>query len=167
MATLTVLKFPTADGAKNMLDTVKQLQKEQLITILDAAIVTWPTGKKKPQTKQLVSMGGMGALQGAFWGMLFGLIFFVPFFGMAVGALVGGLAGHFADYGIDNTFINKVRDQVTEGTSALFLMTQGAVTEKVTERLKGQKFEVISTNLSAEQEAKLREAFSAEEIVAE
>ena len=163
MATLTALEFSTADGAKNMLDTVKQLQKEQLITIVDAAIVSWPVGKKKPQTKQLVSLGGVGALQGAFWGMLFGLIFFVPFFGMAVGALIGGLAGHFVDYGISDDFIKEVRNQVTEGTSALFLLTQSAVTERVVERLKGQKFEIISTNMTAEQEAKLREAFSAEE----
>jgi uncharacterized membrane protein len=167
MSTLTVFKFPTADGAKNMLDTVKQLQKEELITLLDAAIVTWPTGKKKPQTKQLNSMGGIGALQGAFWGMLFGLIFFVPFFGLAVGALMGGLAGHFTDYGISDDFIKKVRDQVTEGTSALFLMTANAVGDKVADRLKAFDFELISSNLSAEQEAKLREAFGEEEVTIE
>jgi uncharacterized membrane protein len=167
MATLSVLKFPTADGAKIMLDTVKQLQKEELITVVDAAIVTWPQGKKKPQTKQLVSMGGVGALQGAFWGMLFGLIFFVPFFGLAVGALMGGLAGHFADYGISDEFIKKVRDQVTEGTSALFLMTTNAVADKVIDRLKGQKFELISTNMTAEQEAQLREAFAQEDVAVE
>jgi len=150
-----------------MLETIKALQKEELITLQDAAIVTWPVGKKKPQTKQLVSMGGIGALQGAFWGMLFGLIFFVPFFGLAVGALMGGLAGHFADYGISDDFIKKTRDQVTEGTSALFLMTANAVTDKVVERLKGSNFEIISTNMTAEQEAKLRDAFIQEEVAAE
>ncbi len=163
MATLTALKFETPDGAQKVLDTVKQLQKEELIQLIDAAIVTWPQGKKKPQTKQLVSMGGIGALQGAFWGMLFGLIFFVPFFGLAIGALMGGLAGHFADYGISDDFIKKVRDQVTEGTSALFLMTTNAVTDKVVEALKAYKFEIIQTNMSTEQEEQLRAAFAAEE----
>ncbi|RPI35112.1 MAG: DUF1269 domain-containing protein [Chloroflexota bacterium] len=167
MATLTVLKFPTAEGAKDMLDTIKSMQKEELITLQDAAIVTWPVGKKSPSTKQLTSMGGIGALQGAFWGMLFGLIFFVPFFGMAVGALMGGLAGHFADYGISDEFIKQVRAQVTEGTSALFLMTTKAVTDKVIDRLKRYDFELISSNLTAEQEAQLREAFAEGEIVAD
>jgi uncharacterized membrane protein len=167
MATLTALKFPTADGAKNMLGEIKELQKEELITLLDAAIVTWPQGKKKPQTKQLTSMGAVGALQGAFWGMLFGLIFFVPFFGLAVGALMGGLAGHFADYGISDEFIKKVREKVTEGTSALFLMTTNAVTDRVVDRLKKYNFELISSNLTAEQEAQLRAAFEEEESVAE
>jgi uncharacterized membrane protein len=167
MTTLTVLKFPTADGAKNLLDTIKQLQKEELITVVDAAIVTWPAGKKKPQTKQLVSMGGVGALQGAFWGMLFGLIFFVPFFGLAIGAAIGAMAGKMADYGISDEFIEKVRSEVTEGTSALFLMTANAVADKVINRLKGYDFELISSNLTSEQEAQLREAFSAEESIGE
>ncbi len=166
MTTLTVLKTPTPDGAQKLLDTIKSLQKEELITLLDAAIVSWPPGRKKPKTKQLINLGGVGALQGSFWGMLFGLIFFVPLFGMAIGALIGGLSGRFADYGISDEFINRVRDQVTEGTSALFLMTVNAVMDKVTDRLKDFDFDLIASNLSAEQEAQLREAFAEEESVA-
>ena len=79
MATLTVLKFSTPEGAANMLEKIKGLQKMELIKLQDAAIVTWPQGQKAPKTKQLVDMAGMGAMQGAFWGMLFGLIFFVPY----------------------------------------------------------------------------------------
>jgi uncharacterized membrane protein len=160
MATLTVLKFDTADGAERALDTIKSLTKQQLISLHDAAIVTWPVGKKKPKTQQLTSMAGVGALQGAFWGMLFGLLFFVPFFGMAIGAAMGGLAGAFADYGIDDNFIKSVRSQVTEGTSALFLMTSDAVRDKVAEAFKGTKFELIASNLTKEQEENLRAAFA-------
>ena len=52
-ATITAFKFDTPDGAEQMLDLVKDLSKQQLITLQDAAIVTWPAGKKKPKTKQL------------------------------------------------------------------------------------------------------------------
>ncbi|MFL5589313.1 MAG: DUF1269 domain-containing protein [Ktedonobacteraceae bacterium] len=160
MTTLTVLKFPTADGADMMLDRLQQLQLQQLITVQDASIVTWPVGAKKPKTRQLNSTTGAGALGGAFWGMLFGLLFFVPFFGLAVGAAMGALAGHFAHYGIDENFIKQVRDKVTEGTSALFLLTSGAVIDRVAAAVKDIKFEIISTNLSREQEAQLHEAFA-------
>ncbi len=157
MATLTALKFDTADGAQQGLDLMQSLQKQGLIQVQDGAIVTWPQGKKKPKTEQLRSMTGAGALGGAFWGMLFGLLFFIPFLGLAIGAGIGALMGHFADYGIDDKFINSVRDQVTEGTSALFLLTSNAVTDRVIEAMKGlPKFTVISTNLSKEQEEKLR-----------
>lgn len=163
MATLTVLKFQTAEGAQEALDVVERLQKQQLITLHDAAWVTWPQGKKKPKTKQLTSMAGIGALDGAFWGMLFGLIFFVPIFGMAIGAAMGALAGKFTDVGIDDDFIKDVRSQVTEGTSALFLYTSGAVRDRVAEAMGGMQFDIIATNLSAEEENELREAFAHED----
>ena len=92
--------------------------------------------------------------------MLFGLIFFIPLFGMAVGALIGGLSGAFADIGIDDDFVNKVRETVTEGTSALFLMSRGAVVDRIAEAVGGMDFEIVGTNLPKEQEEKLREAFA-------
>jgi uncharacterized membrane protein len=162
MATLTALKFSNPDGAGQMLDKIKSLQKMQLITLQDAAIVTWPEGKKSPKTKQLVSMAGMGALQGAFWGMLFGLIFFVPFFGLAVGAAFGALGGKMADYGIDDDFIKRTRSEVTEGTSALFLLTSDAVQDKVLDELKDFDFELIASNMTKEQEKQLMDAFAEE-----
>lgn len=163
MATLTVLKFETADGAEKALDVVKDLSKQNLINLHDAAIVTWPDGKKKPKTKQLTDLSGAGALSGAFWGMLFGLIFFVPIFGLVVGAAMGALTGSMADVGISDDFIRSVRSKVTEGTSALFLMTSGAVKDRVAEAAKGMKFEIIASNLSREEEDKLRAAFAEEE----
>src|SRR2546423_9339446 len=159
MANLIVLEFPTAEGADTMLSTLENLQKQQLIQVQDAAIVTWPVGARKPKTRQLSSTTAAGALGGAFWGMLFGLLFFVPFFGLAVGAAIGALAGHFAKYGIDEDFINSVRSQITPGTSALFLLTSGAVLDRVAEGVKDIQFEIIQTNLSKEQEAALKEAF--------
>jgi len=162
MATLSVLKFETPEGAKQMEQTLLAAQKQQLITIQDAAIVTWPKGKKGPKTEQLHSLTGQGAMMGAFWGMLFGLIFFIPFFGLAIGLAMGALSGKFADYGIDDNFIKQTREKVTEGTSALFLLTSGAVMDKLAEVVKGQKFEIISTNLTKEQEDKLRAELSEE-----
>ncbi len=162
MATLLVFKFPTAEGAGTMLSTLESLQKQQLIQINDGAILTWPAGASKPKTKQLANMTGVGALGGAFWGMLFGLLFFVPFFGLAVGAAVGALMGHFAHYGIDDAFINQVRSKITPGTSALFLLETGAVVDKVAEAVKDQQFEIIQTNLSKENEDKLRADFAEE-----
>ena len=162
MATVTVLKFPTAEGAIAVLSRVLELQKQHLIKLHDAAIVSWPVGKKSPRTRQLVDLVSVGALSGMFWGMLFGMIFFTPLFGMAVGAAFGALGGAFRDYGIDDDFIKRIRSQVTEGTSALFLMTSEAVMDRVVDAMKDAQFEIIATNLTKEQEQKLREAFGQE-----
>jgi len=163
MATITGFKFDTPDGAGKMVELVQDLARQQLITLQDAATVTWPQGKKKPKTHHLADMTGAGALSGAFWGMLFGLIFFIPFLGMAFGAAMGALSGHFANYGIDKDFVKQAQDKVTEGASALFLMTSDAVGDKVTDAVKdsGLTFELFYTNLSKEQEAQLREDFGA------
>jgi uncharacterized membrane protein len=162
MAALTVWKFNSSAGAGQALAKLESLQKQELIQIQDAAVVEWKQGKKKPKTRQAHSLTGAGALGGAFWGMLFGLLFFVPFFGMAMGAAMGALAGHFADYGIDDDFIKSVRSQVTEGTSALFLLTGSATVDKLQDQLKGQVGTLIKSNLSKEQEAELNKAFGEE-----
>ena len=160
MGTLTVWKFDTAAGADGALDLLQRLQKEELLQVNDAATVYWQEGRKKPKTEQLHNMTGAGALGGSFWGLLFGLIFFVPLLGLAVGAAMGALAGSMSDVGIDDDFIKRVRENVTPGTSALFVMTSNVVADKVLDQLKETGATLMSTNLSTEQEAKLREAFA-------
>ena len=159
MATLSVLKFAEADGADRMISRLEDLQKMEMIKIEDAAIVSWPEGQKKPRTRNLSGLTGLGAMDGAFWGFLFGLIFFVPLLGAAVGAAMGALSGSMADIGIDDDFVKRVRETVTEGTSALFLLSSGAVIDRVKEAVEGMEFEIVTTNLPKEEEDKLRETF--------
>ena len=161
MSTLVVLKFDSEDGAAQMRDRMVSLQKQQLITIDDAAIMK-KDADGKPKLEQLNNMAGVGALGGAFWGMLFGLLFFIPFLGLAVGAAAGAIAGSMSDVGIDDKFIKQVGESITPGTSALFLLVSNAVVDKVLEQTKDLKYEVLQTNLSQEQEDKLRGAISAD-----
>ena len=160
MATLTVWKFASADGAAATEATIQSLQKQELIKVYDAAVVSWPQGAKKPKTRQLNHLAGSGALGGGFWGLLFGLIFFVPILGLLVGAAMGAASASLADVGIDDDFIKEVREKVTPGTSALFALTSEGVPDKVAEAFRGVDGELLHTNLSSEQEAQLREVFS-------
>jgi uncharacterized membrane protein len=159
MQTLTVWKFSDAIGADLALHTLGQFQKEELIEVYDGAVVTWPEGAKKPKTRQMPSVSGVGALGGSFWGLLFGLIFFIPLIGLAVGAAAGALAGSLTDVGLDDDFIKQVRTEVTPGPSGLFVMTGNAVVDEVREAFAGQHPNLIFTNLSDEQDRALREAF--------
>ena len=175
MATLTAWKFSTPQGADIALEKLQKMQSEQLINVQDAAVVSWEVGRKKPKTHELHDTKKAGALGGGFWGLLFGLIFFVPILGLAIGAATGALFGSMADVGwadviyflgdvgIRNAFIDSVRQKVTPGTSALFLLSSDAVVDRVKSEFSGTEAELISTNLSADQEAKLREAFANED----
>lgn len=135
MATITVLKFSSPDGAANALRVLQDLEKERLIRLIDAAMVSWPIGKKSPATKQLVT----------------------PLLAMTLRAAFGGL-GTIGGYGLDAAFLDQIRRGVQAGTSALFLMTADAVLDRVASAMKEWQFEIFATNLSAEQERELREA---------
>jgi uncharacterized membrane protein len=162
MATLTAVKFATPEGADQALGVLEDLQKQNIIRIQDAAVVSWPVGAKKPKTRQQINTAAAGALGGSFWGLLFGLIFFVPLLGAAIGAAIGALQGSLVDVGINDEFIRKTRESVTEGTSAVFLLTSDAVVDRVAEAFKTlPPYELIASNLSLEEEAKLKEVFSA------
>ncbi|MGN5237050.1 MULTISPECIES: DUF1269 domain-containing protein [unclassified Rhodococcus (in: high G+C Gram-positive bacteria)] len=158
--TLTVWKFDTETGADTAVETLKDLQRQELITVHDAAVVSWAEGAKKPKTRQLNNLAGIGALGGAFWGLLFGILFFIPLIGAAVGAGIGALSGSLTDVGIDDSFIKQLKEKITPGTSALFVLTSDATLDRVHDEFKGQKAELISTNLSHDQEAALREVFA-------
>jgi uncharacterized membrane protein len=163
MSNLIVFSLPTETGAAEMAAKLGDLQKQQLITVLDAAIVTQKAGGK-PKIKQLNNLVGAGALGGAFWGMLFGLIFFVPILGMAVGAATGALTGAFSDVGIDDAFIKEVAASVKPGTSTLFILVDNAVVDKVVPELQSFNPTIIKSSLSTEQETKLKEMLSAETV---
>lgn len=161
MERLTVWRFETPDGAENAAATLQRLAEQNLIRLHDAAVVSWDKGAKRPKTRQLHSLAGAGALGGAFWGLLFGMIFFVPLLGLAVGAAAGALSGSMRDVGIDDNFVKRTRDEITEGTSALFVLSSAEVPDKIREAFAGQHPELVFTNMSDEQEKKLLDAFAA------
>jgi uncharacterized membrane protein len=164
MATLTAFKFDDPHGAEKALEMLCMLQGQQLVSIVDAAMVCWPKGKSRPSTRQAVSGNGDSMLDGAFWGMLFGLIFFMPVLG-GVRVRSGLLASALADVGIDDNFIYQVRSKVNEGTSALFIIARDAVMDRVVETSTGTKPELIATNLPRDQEARLHLLFARAMVV--
>ncbi|KPK11023.1 MAG: hypothetical protein AMJ56_06860 [Anaerolineae bacterium SG8_19] len=134
-----------------MLDTIGRLQKEELITLEDAAVVVRPQ-KGKPKVKQAQSLVGAGALGGAFWGMLIGLLFFAPWLGLVAGAVGGAI------------FIKEVGETIEPGHSALFLLVVKATRDKVLPELAKYNATILQTSLSEEDDAKLREAFGAQDV---
>lgn len=162
MADLIVLAFETEDGALEVRDELIKLQKQQLIELEDAAVVVRPV-EGKPKVKQVGSLAGAGALGGAFWGLFIGLLFFAPWLGLVMGAAAGAIAGGLTDVGVDDKFIKDVGKTIEPGQSALFLLIRKVTPDKVLDHIKKYQPTVLQTSLSEDDEAKLREAFNAEE----
>ncbi|WP_276282709.1 DUF1269 domain-containing protein [Halorussus caseinilyticus] len=165
MSELVVLSFDGKDSAFEARDRLIELQKEQLVTLKDAAVVV-RNEDGGVDVKQAQSLVGAGALGGAFWGMLVGLLFWMPWLGLAIGTITGAISGKYADYGIDDNFIREVGDTIEPGDSALFLLVEDVVADRVIEEMKQFDPEVVRTNLSGDEERNLRDAFAAEEIEA-
>jgi len=159
MATLTAFRFDSVDGADSALRVVPMLQEQELITILDAALVSWPKGKNRPSTRQVVLPTGTQLLDGTFWGMLFGLIFFVPVLDTGRREEMERLTCALSDVGIDEDFIYQLRSKLTEGTSALFILSRDALMDKINDVSKGKKPDLIAINLRRNDEMKLRDLF--------
>jgi uncharacterized membrane protein len=156
LSNLFVLKTTNETTAENILNTLRSLQQQHLITVEDAALVTLkPNGK--PQIRQANDLVGAGALGGAFWGMLIGLLFLSPLLGAAIGAGAGAIAGKLTDVGIDDNFIKQVGSAIHPGEAALFLLTRNEVADRVLPALKQYQFEVVRTSLSQEDEDRLHE----------
>ncbi len=162
MSELIVLAFKDEATAKQAEAELNSLQKQQLIALADAAVVT-RRDDGKVKVKQAHSLVGAGALGGAFWGMLIGLFFLMPWMGLAIGAISGAIAGKFSDIGIDDNFIKEVGQTVEPGQAALFLMVATMTEDKVLPELAKFQPTVLRTNLSTEDEAKLKEAMGAGE----
>jgi uncharacterized membrane protein len=162
MSNLFVVAFDDQLGADRLLGALADWQKQHLIIVDDAAVLVRRLDGK-PKIKQAHNLVGAGALGGAFWGMLIGLLFLAPWLGLAIGAGMGALGGKLAGTGIDKKFIEDVSASIKPGGSALFAYTREAVADKILPQLGQFHGKLIQASLSIEQEAKLREAFGAEE----
>jgi len=165
MTELVCLAFPSRRDADHALDDLERMQKQHLIDLADAVVVTRrEDGSVK--IKQSVDLVGGGALSGgtwgALWGGLIGLLFLNPLAGIVAGGVAGAgagaLAGSLADYGIDDAFIKELGRKISKDSSALFLLVRSAKVERLLEELPDYGATLLRTSLSHEQEAKLKAA---------
>lgn len=160
MATLVVIGYESEVKAEEVRLALLKMQKDYLIDLTDAVVaVREENGKVK--LRQMYNMTAAGAVGGGFWGTLVGLLFLNPLFGLAVGAGAGAISGALSDVGIDDAMMKKLAETLKPGTAALCVLIRQMTADKVLEEI--QKFggTVIKSNLSHENEEKLRVALEA------
>jgi len=157
MADLIIIAYDSEDTAEAARKKLFDLQKEYLVELGDAVVaVREPDGEVK--LRQLVNTTATGAAAGGMWGALIGLLFMNPLIGAAIGAGAGALSGHFTDLGIDDQFMKDAAAALVPGQAALCVLVQKATADKVLPAMAAFGGTVLRTNLTTEQEAKLRSA---------
>jgi uncharacterized membrane protein len=161
MTVFTVWKFEDPDGADQAEITLKNAEREGLVKIIDHAIVRWPMGAAKPTTRHGHEDTKRGAGWGVLWGMLVGALFFVPVIGGAAGAAIGAISKATEKAGITKEQLETIRTEVTEGTSALFVVTDEGDLDRLGERFHGlgKYSTLVATNLTEEERRVLMETF--------
>jgi uncharacterized membrane protein len=155
----TVWKFADAGGATRATSVLKDAESDGLVRIVDHAVVAWPTGATKPEVEHGHDSRKRGAGWGALWGIMGGALFAIPLVGGAVGVAIGALSKATEDTGIKKEDLERIRTEVVEGTSALFLVTDEGNLDRLGERFLGFDKVLVHTNLTDAERDVLLETF--------
>jgi uncharacterized membrane protein len=158
MSDLVAVLFDDESTAFEMRAAVVRMQREYLIELEDAVVVS-KDEKEKVKLHQALNLTAAGAAGGGFWGLLIGTLFFMPIAGVAVGAGAGAISGLLSDAGISDDFMREVGQGFKPKTAALFLLIRKMTADKVLAGLKEfrGKGRVLQTSLNKDTEESLRQ----------
>jgi uncharacterized membrane protein len=160
--TLAVWCFSAPTAAEETLPRLEALTRSGAADVDAAAMVWWPAGQRKPSIRDLGGLTQPGALWGGFWGVVLALIFLTPLAGPTFGAAAGAFAGSLSDFGVEDNFVRRVRDAVTPGASAVFVISSSDSVDAIAAALDHAGDELIRSTLSHEQAQHLRDALGEE-----
>jgi len=159
MSNLIVITFDNEDEAGRVRETVRQLQRQDLISLDDSAVVVKDANGKVRVDNELDRGVKVGALGGGLIGLMLGFIFF-PLGGLIMGAAGGALVGRMTELGVDGKFVKDVQEDLPNGSSAIFLLVRQADPNVALAALKPYKGHVYHTSLSTQGEESLRRVLS-------
>lgn len=130
----TAWRFGGTEGADAAVLRLKQLDTQDLIDVLDVAVIRWPHYASAPQAQEHVTDEGSKA---------------------------SSFAKKLTKAGIDGSMLEAVKGDMTPGTSALVLLSVDAAVDTVARAFEGHAMELMRSDLSVQQEDRLRAAFAA------
>ncbi len=129
----TAWRFSGTEGADDAVLRLKRLDAQELIDVQDVAVIRWPQYAAAPQAQEHVTDEGSRA---------------------------SSFAKKLRKAGIDSSMIESVEADMTPGTSALVLLSADAAIETVAQAFEGHAMELMRSDLSVQQEDRVRAAFS-------
>lgn len=142
---VVVAAFSDKNGAENALRNLKDVRKEGLIGIENAAIL-WKDEKGKLHFKETADMsGGKGAAIGGVVGGVIGLVFPPSILASAaLGAAVGGLSARLRDSGFPDERLRAIGEGLSPNTSALIAVIDHVWVRDIEQRLRQEAANVVT-----------------------
>ncbi|HEY7323783.1 MAG TPA: DUF1269 domain-containing protein [Streptosporangiaceae bacterium] len=132
--TTTAWRFPGTEGADQAVSRVKQLDSQDLINVMDVAVLRWPEYAPEPVTQEHVTEQG--------------------------GRLTG-MVRRFQHPVIEGSMLESVKHDLRPGTSAMVLLSSDAQIDAVVHAFGKQPMELIRTDMSVPEQDQLRMAVDA------
>ena len=128
----TAWRFRGTEGADHVVLRLKQLNSQDLIDVQDVAVIRWPQYADAPTAQEHVTAGG---------------------------SKVSSLVSKLKKGSIDSAMIESVKTDLAPGNSALVLLSSDAVIDSVAKVFEHEPMELIRSDLSVQQQDRLRAVF--------
>jgi uncharacterized membrane protein len=127
--TTTAWRFAGTEGADDAVARLKQLDTQDMINVMDVAVLRWPEHAPGPTTLEHVT-GKSGK--------------------------VASLKRKLQHAAIDSSMIDTVKGDLRPGTSAVVLLSSEADIDAVVHAFQGRPMELLRTDLSVPEQDRLR-----------
>jgi uncharacterized membrane protein len=128
----TAWRFTGTEGADDAVLRLKQLDAQDLIDVQDVAVLRWPQYAAQPTAQEHVTDEG---------------------------SRVASMVSKLRRASIDGSMIESVKSEMVPGTSVLMLLSSDAAVDTVAKAFEGQDMELVRSDLSVQQQDRLRAAF--------
>lgn len=135
MTVLLLESFPDSADADRAAAVVMRMCRAARAPTHGAASARWHLGADRPAVRHYAGDPVVGVVDWSFWGLLFGVAFRLPLAAAARGS-AGGLGPHMlGDIGIADQFLNRLRDDVVPGRSALLVLAPDSSRARLVDKL--------------------------------
>jgi uncharacterized membrane protein len=156
MSDLIVMSFNSVATAEEVRDEIRGLQKQGLISVTDAAVISKDADGKINVHNEVSRETKVGAGVGAVMGAL--LTFVFPVAGIVVGTAAGAAVGALIGNGVDKKFVEDVQNQLAPGSSALFIVLKGGNHAAIRGVIEPYEGTLLQTTFDSDFENELRRA---------
>jgi uncharacterized membrane protein len=125
----TAWRFPGTEGADSAVVRLKQLDSEDLINLVDIAVIRWPEYATQPMTLEHVHEQG---------------------------SKVSSLVRRLQHPVIDGSMLESVEGDLLPGTSAVVVLSSDGEIEAIVHAFEDQSMELIRSDLSVPDQDRLR-----------
>lgn len=128
--TTTAWRFPGTEGADQAVVQLQRLDSQDLINVMDVAVLRWPEYATEPVTQEHVTA--------------------------AQGGRLTGMVRRLQHPVIEGSMLDTVKHDLRPGTSAMVVLSSDAQIDAVVHAFGAQPMELIRTDMSVPEQDRLR-----------